>query len=386
MRIWTLSFVALLSSVPASVIAGEPATGQPSEKTAAEPPEKTAAEPAATGEPAADALPPGFADLTPEVRAALDEMDEAALGALMEKAKQGQTLDAREQAIVDGVIHVSMAAFDAGLSYQTGDISLGDGLAVLHLGAGFRYLGAADTEKVLVDAWGNPPGMTSLGMIVPANLSPVDVKRGWGVIITYSEDGYVEDDDADDIDYDELLESMKEATEAANEERVRQGYGAMHIVGWAEPPHYDSARNSLYWAKELDSDGADEHSLNYSIRVLGRRGVLELNAVSGMSQLAQIKPEMERIYALVEYQPGHRYGDFDPDVDQVAAYGIGALIAGKAAAKVGLWAGLIKFLIAAKKLLIIGGIALFAGLAKLLGMRRKKEEEAPPPEQDGGQP
>jgi uncharacterized membrane-anchored protein len=381
MRIWPLSFVALLSSLPASAIAGKPNTDHASEESSAEP------------EPAegvtAEALPPGFADLAPEVRDAIQEMDQAAIDALMQKAQQGQSLDAREQAIVDGMLHVSLAMIDdASLSYQNGEIAIGDGMATLHLGAGFRYLGPEDAQKILVEAWGNPPGMATLGMIVPADLSPLDQKRGWGVIITYTEEGYVEDGDADDIDYDELLQSMKEGTEASNEERVRQGYPAMHLVGWAEPPHYDGTRNSLYWAKELDSEGAPEHSLNYAIRLLGRRGVLELNAVAFMSQLAQIKPEMERIYALVEYQPGHRYSDFDPDVDDVAAYGIGALIAGKAAVKVGLWAALIKFVIAGKKFVIIGVLALIVGLKKLMGMRRKEEEEeaAPPEQQDSGQP
>lgn len=381
MRVWIRLLVVLLSSSPAIAIAGEPTSDPSSEKLAAQPD----AEAAAPGE-AAEPLPPGFADLAPEVRDALLAMDQAAIEALMQKAQQGETLDAREQALVDGVMHVSVARFDAGLSYQTGDVTVGDGLAVLHLGTSFRYLGPEDTEKVLVDVWGNPPGTPRLGMIVPADVSPVDQKRGWGVLVTYTEEGYVDDDDAEDIDYDELLASMQESTGAENEERVRQGYERVHVVGWAEPPHYDSARNSLYWAMELDFEGTPEHTLNYSIRVLGRRGVLELNAVSVMSRLAEIKPEMEKIFPLVEYQPGHRYADFNPDVDEVAAYGVGALIAGKAAAKVGLWAALVKFLIAAKKILIIGGIALFAGLAKLFGMRRKREEEAPPEQHDGSAP
>lgn len=374
MRIRTLSFVALFLSSSAGAIAAEPSADPPS-----------GAAPAEGAAPAAE-VPPGFADLTPEVRDAIQAMDQAAIDALLQKAQQGQALDEREQAIVEGIGHIGRASFEAGLTYQTGDVVIGDGLATLHLGTGFRYLGPADTDRLLVEAWGNPPGMSALGMIVPAELSPLDQKQGWGVVITYAEEGYVEDDDADDIDYDELLETMQESTEAENEERVRQGYGAVHVVGWAEPPHYDGARNSLYWAKELDFEGQAEHSLNYAIRVLGRRGVLELNAVAGLSQLAQIKPEMEKIFPLVEYQPGHRYSDFNPDVDEVAAYGIGALIAGKAAVKVGVWAAIVKFLIAAKKLVIFLALGLVAFVGRLFG-RRGKSDGAPPPAQepDSGQ-
>ncbi|MGH9940273.1 MAG: DUF2167 domain-containing protein, partial [Blastocatellia bacterium] len=39
----------------------------------------------------------------------------------------------------------------------------------------------------------------------------------------------------------------------------------------------------------------------------------------------------------VEFNEGHRYGDYVAGVDKVAAYGIGGLIAGKLAAKAGLF-------------------------------------------------
>jgi len=37
---------------------------------------------------------------------------------------------------------------------------------------------------VLVEAWGNPPGMESLGMIVPAKTSVLE-RDSWGVVVTY---------------------------------------------------------------------------------------------------------------------------------------------------------------------------------------------------------
>lgn len=70
-------------------------------------------------------------------------------------------------------------------------------------------------------------------------------------------------------------------------------------------------------------------------------------------------------------EPLRRYADFNPDIDEVAAYGVGALIAGKVAAKAGLFKGLIALLLASKKLLVIAGIALFAAIKGLLG--RKQE-------------
>ncbi|MEM9453172.1 MAG: DUF2167 domain-containing protein [Myxococcota bacterium] len=312
------------------------------------------------------------AELDPEARAHFDALDEAQFQELIEKIGRESPLTGEEQAIADALQAVSIREFDAQLSYRSGDIELADGLAVLRLGEDFRYLGPDDTHKVLVDGWSNPPGPKTLGMIVPSTVSPLHPDQGWGVVITYAADGYVEDDEADDIDYDELLEQMQEATEADNHNRRSQGYPPLHLVGWAEPPHYDEASHRLYWAKELSSDGAPAHSLNYSIRVLGRRGVLELNAVAGMPQLPAIKPEMEKILSRVEFLTGNRYEDFDPDIDEVAAYGIGGLIAGKALAKAGFFAVLLKFLIAAKKFLLVGLVAIGVAIKGLFS--RKKND------------
>ncbi|MEZ4451389.1 MAG: DUF2167 domain-containing protein [Nannocystaceae bacterium] len=344
----------------------------------APPPDPAAEAVAADAAEAAEAENPIIAEvlggMEPEARAALEAMDPSQLDALIERAQRGEALTDTEQKVVDALGEVAQRTFESSLEFQTGDINIRDDLAVLHLGSDFRYLGPSDAARILTEAWGNPPGELTLGMILPASISPLDPKRGWGVIITYSEEGHVDDDDADDIDYDELLGELQQATEAGNQGRVAQGYPAMHLRGWAEPPHYARDIHSLYWAQELAVDGGSENSLNYAIRVLGRKGVLELNAVSGISQLSAIKPEMEKVYALVEFKEGNRYVDFNPDIDEVAAYGIAGLIAGKVAMKAGLFAGLLKLLIAAKKLIIVLVIGAIAGIKGLLGMKKKKEE------------
>ena len=326
---------------------------------------------------ASPAMAEAFKQLDPDVRARLLALDEAAMDALTTKATSGAELSPEEQQLADALLQLSFAQFESQLTYQGGDVTIGEQLATLHLGDAYRFLGPDDAQKVIVDAWGNPPDAPPLGMIVPAQTSPLHPTLGWGVIITYEEDGHVEDDDADDIDYDELLENLQEATEQENPTRVTSGYPALHLRGWAEPPHYDKDKRSLYWAFDYESDQAEEHSLNYSIRVLGRKGVLSLNAVSGMSQLPTIKPAMEQVYGLVEYQSGNRYEDFDPDIDKIAAYGLGGLIAGKLAAKAGLFAVLLKFLVAAKKLVVIGAIALVVAIKALWGrITGKRKAEA----------
>jgi uncharacterized membrane-anchored protein len=355
---------------PAASAQGEaiPEVAQPEDLVEADP--EAEVDPKAEVDPEIQALlEAALAKLDPAARAAFEALDDQGRKELFEKAGRGSPLAPEEQAIVEAFARAAAEQLEAGLRYQTGDVEIADGLAVLHLGEGFRYLDPEQADRILVDAWGNPRGEPTLGMILPADVSPLDPEQGWGVVVTYAADGYVEDDDADDIDYDELLEQMQADVEAANPGRRSQGYPPIRLVGWAEPPHYDEATHRLYWAKELEFGGEPEHTLNYAIRVLGRRGVLELNAVAPLRQLPRIEPQMEDVLSRVEFVAGHRYEDFDPDLDEVAAYGIGGLIAGKMLAKAGILAGLLKILLAAKKLLVLGAIAAAVVLKRWLGRK-----------------
>jgi uncharacterized membrane-anchored protein len=261
---------------------------------------------------------------------------------------------------------VSYEQLEASLKPQEGKISLPGNIATLNLPANFRYLSPADTTKVLVEGWNNPPGGTTLGMIVPANTSLFS-QAGWGVIVTYEADGHVKDDDADTIKYDKLLKDMQEETQESNAERTKLGYPAMTLVGWAETPHYDKASHKLYWATELKAAGDPVSGLNYKIRVLGRGGVLVLNAVAGIDQIEKIRGEMKQVTAFSEFTPGNQYADFDSKTDKTAEYGIAALVAGGVAAKLGLFGKLFALLLVFKKFLIIGIGALVVGIGKFFG-------------------
>lgn len=244
------------------------------------------------------------------------------------------------------------AQFLQSLHFQEGTIKLPGDIATLTLPPSFRYLPPADTERLLVDAWGNPPGSATLGMIVPSNVSPLE-QGGWGAIITYDKDGHVKDDDADSIKYDDLLKDMQESVNGNNATRKEKGYSPMTLVGWAERPHYDKAQHKLYWAKELRTEGDQQSGLNYNVRVLGREGVLVLNAIAGRDQLDAIKVEMQKVTAFTNFNPGQRYTDFNSGTDKVAEYGLAALVAGGVAAKLGLFGKLLALLLAFKKIILL---------------------------------
>jgi uncharacterized membrane-anchored protein len=255
-----------------------------------------------------------------------------------------------------------------GLKYQQGDIDLRGGLAKLTVPMNFNFLGPDDAETVLVKLWGNPPSeVKPLGLLIPAGMTPIS-SNCWVVTIDYSEDGYVKDDDASKINYDDLLKKMQAGVAEENKARKEKGYPTVDLLGWAAPPRYDAAAHKLYWAKKLKFEGEDGDTLNYSIRMLGRKGVLELNAIASVDQFSEIDAQTPQILGMVDFKEGSRYADFDPKVDKVAKYGLATLVAGGAlalAAKAGLLKGLWIGILALKKFIIIGVVAVIAFFKKM---------------------
>jgi uncharacterized membrane-anchored protein len=263
-------------------------------------------------------------------------------------------------------------SFLASLHPASGTVAIPGAPAHLALKPGYGFLDAHDAQRVLSGLWHNPPDKDVLGMILPSDDPHVLLDdNSWAVVVTYVPDGYVSDADASSIDYDDMLSKMKESTRHENAERRKQGYPEIDLVGWAEPPHYDAASHKLYWARDLvfRRDGHSGHSLNYDIRVLGREGYLSLNAVAPIGELAQVRADMPEVLDMTDFDPGQRYTDYDSRTDKLAAYGIGALVAGGIAAKAGLFAKLGVLLLAMKKFVIVV-IAAIAGLFKKL-FRRK---------------
>ncbi len=270
------------------------------------------------------------------------------------------------QDTTDAADAAKLKTFLGSLHYRTGDVALPSASAHLNVQPGFRYLDHDDARKVLEQYWGNPPDDSVLGMLVP-DAAPLDSDRSWAVVVTYSDDGYVSDEDASKTNYDELLAQMKTDIHDSNGERKKAGYGSLELLGWAQPPRYDANGKRLYWAKEIQFDGAAVHTLNYDIRVLGRQGYLSLNAISGMDELAVVKDGMTQVLPMAEFDSGQRYADYQPGNDKLAGYGLAALVGGGIAAKTGLFAKLGLLLLGLKKGLILVVVAIGAFIKKLFG-------------------
>ncbi|QQR85179.1 MAG: DUF2167 domain-containing protein [Flavobacteriales bacterium] len=256
---------------------------------------------------------------------------------------------------------------EGSFKWQTGAVPLADGAATINVPAGFKFLDAAQSAVVLVEHWGNPSAEGTLGMLFPENEGVLD-EGGYAFIITYDEMGFVEDGDAADINYDDMLVQLKEEDKTDNQARAQMGYDPVYTIGWASKPYYDNSKKVLHWAKELQfGDSTTSNTLNYNVRILGRKGVLQLNAVSDMSELDNVKANIPAVLSMATFNDGYRYDQFDDSTDEIAALSVGGLVAGKVLAKAGLFAGLGKFL----KFIILGIIAAGAGIWRLISGRKK---------------
>jgi uncharacterized membrane-anchored protein len=236
---------------------------------------------------------------------------------------------------------------------------------------------------VLTQVWGNPAEAVTdvLGLVLPKGTTASD--NVWGAVVTYEDTGYVSDKDAAYQDYDEVLSDMRDGAEERNEERRKQGFSAVQIVGWAQPPSYDARDHSLVWARQLKFDGSKgPDSLNYDVRLLGRRGVLSLNMVSDMAHLAEVRAAAAEFGRAARFDKGETYADYNASTDKTAEYGLAGLVAAgvgvAAAKKLGLLAIALGF---GKKFLVLivaGGMAVMRWGRKLFG-RKETEPDEPAP-------
>jgi len=264
--------------------------------------------------------------------------------------------DARQQAR-----HQAAAAAQAALVKGPAEVTLRD-QAKLALPEHFGFV-PQQQAAALMRAMGNTVGDDFVGLIVPRGES-----SHWFVAVSYHASGYIKDDDARHWDADKLLQSLKDGTEAANEERAKAGIPALEVTRWIEPPAYEAETHRLVWSAEARTkDGSDrDPTVNYNTYLLGREGYMSMNLVTSASAVDGDKSAARELLSVVDFNSGKRYGDFNSSTDKVAAYGLAALVAGVAAKKLGLLALLAAMAVKFAKIIAVSVAALVVAIKRWL--------------------
>jgi uncharacterized membrane-anchored protein len=183
----------------------------------------------------------------------------------------------------------------------------------------------------------------------------------WWATFSFDPSGYVKDDEK--IDADDLLATLKGNDEPSNEYRRQLGLDELHTEGWAVPPHYDAQTRQLEWGLKLRSK--DSVTVNYTVRLLGRTGVMNATLVADPESLEKDIPSFKASLAGFAFNPGETYAEYK-EGDRVAEYGLAALVVGGAAAIAAKTGFLAKFW----KLIVLGAAGLVGLLGKLFGRKK----------------
>lgn len=256
-------------------------------------------------------------------------------------------------------------------------------IATVDIPDGCRFADAEGTKKFL-EYTENPADGGEAGLLLCA--PPKEGQPRWFVVFSYDRSGYVKDDERKTLDANAILKTLRESNEAGNDERKQHGWEPLTLDGWLRPPYYDSLTHNLTWATKVSSR-SDGSSMNHSVRLLGRRGVMHVDLVADVDQAEAVVPQFDKAIATYEFVEGQRYAEWR-EGDAVAKYGLTALIAGgagAAAVKLGLFAKLWKVILAVilalKKAIILLVAAIVGGIKKLFG---RKKAEAPSEASPGG--
>ncbi len=266
---------------------------------------------------------------------------------------------------IDTAAELQAAMDDVNTTLRPGpqDIDVA-GQARLNLPRNYAFV-PEPAAKRLLTAFGNRPGNDLLGLIVPVN------GEDWLMTIRYVASGYIRDDDARDWHPEELLRDIRDSTENSNAERRRRNLPEIEVIGWVEAPQYDPSNHRVVWSAASRPKGQTDNdaSINYNTLLLGREGHVSMNLVTRLKEIEARKPIARQLLAALEFKDGKRYVDFNEKTDQVAEYGLAALIAGVAAKKLGFFAMAAMFLAKFGKIL---AVAAFAAAAAAVKLWRKK--------------
>ncbi|HVG80298.1 MAG TPA: DUF2167 domain-containing protein [Patescibacteria group bacterium] len=242
----------------------------------------------------------------------------------------------------------------AGLAWQRGPVEGRIGsVASIKVGDRQAFLDGPNTRRFL-ELNGNPP----------RDERYVLVSSQWFAVFFFENAGYVKDDEK--LDAAALLASLQQGDKASNAERERLGMTPLHTEGWHVLPHYDPTTKRLEWGVRLRGGSEERTVVNYSIRLLGRRGVMHAILVSDPESLDRDIAEFKTALGGYEFASGERYSEFRAG-DRVAEYGLAALVLGGAAAvatKSGFGKAIGKFVVVGVAALGSAIVALFRRLTR----------------------
>ena len=107
-----------------------------------------------------------------------------------------------------------------------------------------------EAANTMMEEAGNGTDPNRYGLILPEQEND-ESDTPWLVDLTFTDSGYIKDDDAKEWDVEAMLEQLKEGTTEQNKERAARNLPELETRGWVEKPQYDAATHRLIWSIDV---------------------------------------------------------------------------------------------------------------------------------------
>ncbi|WP_375559491.1 DUF2167 domain-containing protein [Bernardetia sp. OM2101] len=214
---------------------------------------------------------------------------------------------------------------------QIGQIDLA-GVALLSVPKGFVFMegnSAQSPYRIACDS------IEYLGCLVaiPTKNTPDSITEPPFIIeLVYIETGYIPDTTIFKTPEDFFWKDIIQTNHKKNKYIQKQGCDTLAIQSWAMKPYFLENQHQLQWAVSCSSN--KKNYIRHSTHKLGRYGVLEMNISTSPSHLLEVNSQIPLLTSSVEFYNGFRHEDFDPNFDNLAAFGFAGILAGKVLTKV----------------------------------------------------
>lgn len=214
---------------------------------------------------------------------------------------------------------------------QIGQVDLA-GVALLSVPKGFVFMeGNSVQPPYRIDC----DSIEYLGCLVaiPTENTPDSITEPPFVIeLVYIETGYIPDTTIFKTPEEYFWKDIIHTNHKKNKYIKENGCDTLTIQSWAMKPYFLEHQHQLQWAVSCASN--NQNYIRHSTHKLGRYGVLEMNISTSPSHLLKVNSQIPLLTSSVEFYKGFRHEDFDPNFDNLAAFGFAGILAGKVLTKV----------------------------------------------------
>lgn len=254
---------------------------------------------------------------------------------------------------------------EAEFQFSEGNVTILPGVARLKLPNNFRFLDAAQTQKMLKDYWGESNPENHIGIIANKGVS-VFAPEAIVFTIDYIPAGHIEENNFELLTHDEFLQHMQHSVDSSNKLRKEAGLESITLHDWALAPVFNEERHHLYWIEDIRIGEEKEERLSANMCLLGRSGYLRLSAITLKTVMPELKKGLDELAASIEFEKEHHYASFLPSHEKTSGIALDALILGHNFPQKGFMHMLSKYWKVAFFLVIVFGLV-------ILGLARKNE-------------